>query len=105
MKCCKATIAKLETPSAIASEITGRRRLEKALRKWPEELEVWVQERTVELTRANKSLRDDAEQLSAQTRERLTRFLELSLSEVERVDTDLDSVVRDLVQRVPTPEA
>jgi cell division initiation protein len=47
----------------------------------------------------------DAQEVSAQTRERLTRFLELSLREVERADTDLDSVVRDLVKRAPTPEA
>jgi cell division initiation protein len=47
----------------------------------------------------------DAQELSAQSRERLTRFLELSLREVERADTDLDSVVRDLVKRAPTPEA
>jgi cell division initiation protein len=47
----------------------------------------------------------DAQEFSAQTRERLTRFLELSLREVERADTDLDSVVRDLVKRAPTPEA
>ncbi len=47
----------------------------------------------------------DAQELSAQTRERLTRFLELSLREFERADTDLDSVVRDLVKRTPTPKA
>jgi signal transduction histidine kinase len=43
--------------------ITGRRRA--ALRSSGEELEVRVQKRTAELTRANEALREDAERLSA----------------------------------------
>src|SRR6266436_1480973 len=53
MKQRKNTIAELEAASITASEITGPRR-EEALRK-----------SAVELTRANKELRDDAERLSA----------------------------------------
>ena len=64
MKRRKNTIAELETASIAASEIIGPRR-EEALRKSAEELEIRVRERTVELTRANKELRDDAERLSA----------------------------------------
>jgi signal transduction histidine kinase len=64
MKRRKNTIAELETASIAGSEITGPRR-EEALRKSAEELEIRVRERTVELTRANKELRDDAERLSA----------------------------------------
>jgi len=65
MKRRKNTIVDLETASTAASEITGRKREEKELRKSPEELEIRVQERTVQLTQANKALRDDAERLSA----------------------------------------
>jgi signal transduction histidine kinase len=64
MKLRKDNIAELDPASITASEITGPRR-EEALRKSAEELELRVRERTVELTQANKALRDDAERLSA----------------------------------------
>ena len=54
-----------EKASAIRSEVVGCSPVEEALRKSREELEARVRKRTLELTRANKELRDDAERLSA----------------------------------------
>src|SRR6516164_10715563 len=58
-------MSEFEKASGIRSEVVGCSPVEEALRKSREELEARVRKRTLELTRANKALRDDAERLSA----------------------------------------
>ena len=65
MKRHKSIIQEPETRSAAAPVITVCKRAGKEVRKPQEELEVRVQRRTAELSRANEALREDAERFSA----------------------------------------
>ena len=50
---------------AVVRDVSERKKIEEALQKARQELEIRVEKRTAELTEANKSLRDEAARLSA----------------------------------------
>jgi formate hydrogenlyase transcriptional activator len=70
----------------VQQDVTARKRAEAALRQAHDELELRVEERTRELTRANASLREEVE-----ARARAEESLQAALSEVERLKNQLQA--------------